>query len=696
MNMARVTKNRLLLPLIVVLVTADVQSRDQNNPPLDKLFASAQHRATVAGDLNGAIDEYRRIVATAGADRSAAARALLGIADCYRQLGDTAAEKRTYQQIARDFADQREAARTARKQLESGTSTTAPAVRGDRAVWSGADVGSVGAISPDGRYLTYVDWAGAENLMVRDLATSASRALTTNRKPGETGSPITATWSAISHNGSRVAFAWKPAAARDFELRVADLHDSKPNSRVIATFGDRAARAADWSPDETLIATVIENADNTLSLGVTSMKDGTFRQLKSMGWGAAGRVLFSPDGRYLAYDFATADTPYRRDLTVISIEASAPVQEVPLVADGRRNYLMGWSPSGELLYSSDRSGTRSLWAVRVAGARATGDPRLVRENVLSTEPVRLTPAGTLYVVQNASPMYVQTSGFDARRGRLRSGDSGAFQYFVAGNGDRRSLHRWSWDGRYLAFTSCADTCALLIRDEATGGVREVPHTLSYFQSFSLAPDGHAVVGTGEDLKGRSGVYLIDTTTGATELVARGMLTNRHAEWSVDGRAILYRENRGETRVLVERNVADGRTRDVYQSAGNDMGWIRLSPDGRMVALVRHPAGNYATQPSRLIVAPLSGGPERILLTATGLSEWQWSADSQSLTAAKAGDAGIELWQVPMIGDPRKLEIDAAHWSSFHISSDGTRIVFTAHAGDSGSQLWALENVLPRR
>lgn len=55
----------------------------------------------------------------------------------------------------------------------------------------------------------------------------------------------------------------------------------------------------------------------------------------------------------------------------------------------------------------------------------------------------------------------------------------------------------------------------------------------------------------------------------------------------------------------------------------------------------------------------------------------------------------ELWQVPLSGTPRKLDIDATRWSSFHVSADGKQIAFVSQAGESGNQVWALENLLPK-
>lgn len=59
----------------------------------DKLLASAQHKATVDGDLKGAIEEYKKIVAGAGTNRALAAQALVRMAVCYQKVGDAEAKK---------------------------------------------------------------------------------------------------------------------------------------------------------------------------------------------------------------------------------------------------------------------------------------------------------------------------------------------------------------------------------------------------------------------------------------------------------------------------------------------------------------------------------------------------------------------------------------------------------------------------
>jgi len=146
--------NRLLVLLAATVLTAGVQitSAQQAAAQAEKLLASAQHKATIDGDLKGAIEEYRKIVAGAGSNRALAAQALIEMAQCHQKLGDAEA-RRIYERIVRDYADQVEAVKSARARL-GGAEPAVAAARGDRAVWTGRDVDLFGTISPDGRFLS--------------------------------------------------------------------------------------------------------------------------------------------------------------------------------------------------------------------------------------------------------------------------------------------------------------------------------------------------------------------------------------------------------------------------------------------------------------------------------------------------------------------------------------------------------------
>jgi hypothetical protein len=84
----------------------------------ERQFEAALHREVVAGDLKGAIESYRALLALPGAPRGIAARALLHIGECYERLGQRAQAHDAYTRLTRDFDSEPAAAAAARARLE--------------------------------------------------------------------------------------------------------------------------------------------------------------------------------------------------------------------------------------------------------------------------------------------------------------------------------------------------------------------------------------------------------------------------------------------------------------------------------------------------------------------------------------------------------------------------------------------------
>ena len=80
---------------LVIPVTAPAQKN------LDVALRAAMETETVKGDLKGAIEQYRKIAE--GKDRALAAKALVGMAECYQKLGD-AESRKIYERVVKEFA----------------------------------------------------------------------------------------------------------------------------------------------------------------------------------------------------------------------------------------------------------------------------------------------------------------------------------------------------------------------------------------------------------------------------------------------------------------------------------------------------------------------------------------------------------------------------------------------------------------
>src|SRR5207302_1186452 len=193
--------------------------------------------------------------------------------------------------------------------------------------------------------------------------------------------------------------------------------------------------------------------------------------------------------------------------------------EVAAVGHPSHNAVMGWSPDGRyLLFSSDRSGSKGLWAAPVADGKTQGAPSILKADIGSGWSLGITSSGTMYVWKDINATYVQIAPIDLIAGKLAAKPNDTVQRFVASRG-RPS---WSADGKYLAYTSCGPggggPCIIFVLTRETGLVREIHPRLSYFQQLRWSPDGGTLLTSGTDLMGRRGIHLINVNSGEASTV----------------------------------------------------------------------------------------------------------------------------------------------------------------------------------
>ena len=104
-----------LLMLFSVGLTAVVTATD-----IDKQLEAAIHREVVVGDLKGALEEYKGILAQPGESREPMARALLQMGECLEKLGRHTEAGAAFRRIVKEYADQPEIVARARGWLAAG------------------------------------------------------------------------------------------------------------------------------------------------------------------------------------------------------------------------------------------------------------------------------------------------------------------------------------------------------------------------------------------------------------------------------------------------------------------------------------------------------------------------------------------------------------------------------------------------
>jgi Tol biopolymer transport system component len=659
---------------------------------------AAQQKADVEGDLNGAIKQYSAIIAKHKNDRAVTATALVHMAECYQKMGD-AESRKIYEQVVREYADQKEAVTLARARL--GGASPANREIATRRVWTGPKVDTLGSVSRDGRYLSFADWETGD-LAIRELATGTDRRL--SNKGTWNDSPEYAEESVMSPDGKQVACSWQHGTKRlHYDLRIASVTGKNPATlRTLYENEDfEWLGPYDWSPDGKWIAVLIDRKDRNTQIGLISTNDGSLRVLKSFGWGGPGKPLFSPDSKYLAFDLTSGPNADDRDVLILAVDGS---REIPAVTGPANDEVLGWTPDGQhLLFASDRSGSRGMWALPIRDGNPQGSPELIKSDIGLGQPMGVTQSGSMYFGVQTDGPDVYVAGLDFRSGQVTSAPSRPVQHFIGTN----SQPDWSHDGKYLAYRSIRGRGAeggyvLCIRSVETGQTRELRLKMSFFHFPRWAPDGQSLVVKGGDLNGKKGVFRVDARTGELiplVLSAEDEFSSRgYAELSPDERYLYdVRTASPDGNKVIERELASGSER-VLPCRGF-IRQISLSPDGRQLICETFDQG---TKQMAVVAIPTRAGEPReirrseAMNPATGTRPGMfagWAPDGRSILFAKGG----ELWLLPVEGggEPRKTTFRVTSdtgLAGFRVHPDGTRIAWTA--GNKKREVWVLENFLP--
>jgi Tol biopolymer transport system component len=671
----------------------------QKNDEAEVLLQAARHKELVAGELENAIGIYKKVLADHAGNRPVAARALVGLGQCYEKLGQQGARE-AYERVLRDYADQSEAATEARTRLAALRKPAGVGGKPElatRRLWGGPGVDVEGSVSADGRFLSFLD-PETGDVAVRDLETGQNRRLTN----------ASGDWKdfagscRISPDGSQVAYSWSSIDG-SYDLRLIGLDGS--GSRVLYSCPElECVEPAAWSPDGRHVLAILSGKDLLNRIALVSVADGSVRDLKTLDSRTPKAISFSPDGRFIAYDHPPLEGATNGDIFLLSADGG---RESTLIQHPADDVYPVWAPDGTwILFASDRTGSLGLWGIPVADGTPRGPARLVKQDVGGRlAPLGFSREGRVYYGLFVGMTDVYVAPFDFQSGKLLAEPKRATERFVGSN----TGPDWSPDGRRLAYVSqrghsWTDSSVLCIRSLDTGEERDLAPDLSFFVGPRWSPDGRSILLLGFDRKRREGLYLTDVESGvATPVVQSGVsVFPATAQWARGGKAIVYRREDPSTHRLsiVVRDLETGREDEIYRApAGGFVHSFALSPDGQSVVFRSY---DEATRVTALQVIPSTGGAPRELFRVekgenipghTGLF---WSPDGSQVFFEKGGAPGQDLtfglWRVPAQGgEAHEVGLEMEFLRGVRVHPDGQRIAFAA--GWSGApEVWVMENV----
>lgn len=665
-----------------------------------ELFEKALYMEEARGELQKAIDLYQKIVRQFPKNREVAAKSQLHIGLCYEKLGKDEAQK-AYQRVIEEFADQQEVVTEARARLvalEQPAKTTDASEVVIRRVWADAvDFFFSGAPSPDGKYLSYVDWETGV-LGVRELASGTNRALT--RKDPEYNE--FAQYSVFSPSSKQIAYSWINREGFG-ELRIIGLEGYEP--RVLYRNEEvKELSPADWSSDGKHILAHLITKDRTHQIVLVAVADGSVRILKELDWLGLERMSLSPDGRHIIYNFPQQEDSENRDIYLLDVDGS---REIPLIQHPADDFVLGWASDGRrVVFGSNRSGSMGVWIIEVAEGKPQKPPEMIKMQLGEFQPLGLSRNNSFYYGLLSGWSAVYTAKLDLEKSKLLSSPVQAFQRFEGEGSNLYSAPEWSPDGNSLVclVSRIGRNPLLLIRSFDTGEVRELAPKLKSlnFHCLRWSPDGRTLLGAGHDLKERWGLLQIGIQTGDVTTIAHMNSDSGGAifqpGWTPEGNTVFYKRMALPTSKIkdvriIRRERETGQEQELYRSPGNFL-YLTPSPDGQQLAF-------YADSTVKLL--SVAGGQPKELIRIQDITTIDWTPDGRQLLYGKrtGQDEITELWRIPAEGgEPQKLELTMRdllamrYMLHLRVHPDGQRIAFTAKAQPGKVEVWVMENFLP--
>ena len=338
-----------------------------------------------------------------------------------------------------------------------------------------------------------------------------------------------------------------------------------------------------------------------------------------------------------------------------------------------------------------------------ARADRYGDP-LPPGAVMRLGTVRFRHATDRYAQRTPALVYSpdgKTLATVGEAGKIRLWDAATGKAIASfQQGDKRiiSALAFSPDGKTLAVGDCdmktfdltgevkdLPPPKLVLRDAATGEVRQTFEGEGWFRHVVFFPDGRRIVASDAQR-----VRLCELNT-AKELPP---LSVKRSPWALalapDGKTLAY----GDSTAIVFLDVAAGKELRRIETGLHDISEIAFSPDGKTLAASGpQTAGLASSGPQMLRLWDTETDKELHTLVedkAASPFRFAFSPDGKTL-AATAGDLGpIRLWDAATGKERGRLQIPASEYLTvnFALSPDGKTLAATT--GHGAVSLWDLE------
>ena len=557
-----------------------------------------------------------------------------------------------------------------------------------------------GGISPDGKYLAYIDRVG---MHLKVIETGETRTIP---QPAE----LKSTWEDLNEVGP-----WFPDGKRflanSHPLGLdADLVTSQGSSIwIVSVLGGPPqklrdkAMASSISPDGSLIS--FETNPGRLDdheIWVMGPDGEQARKVFDVDEnGSIGGLAWSPDGKRVIY--IRAESSFDNFVFESGDLNGGPLTTIPPPDDPKRmsSLTFSWMPDGRMIYRLDEPGdsgrkmiTCNLWQIRMdPGLREfVGKPqRLTNFEELCANPVNATSDGKRLLVYEWKPR---------SRAFLADLQSGATRITTPAP---LTLEE-TWNDP-LAWT--ADSKAVLFRSNRTGawGIFKqslgqdtaelfvTPKEKENLSNACVSPEGSWIfyeVGVEEEgHQEPNKIMRVPITGGTPQLVLTANIEGgpRCARSPASLCAIAERSADRKQLVFRAFDPTRGRGREIAKSDTDPAAdyWWDLSPDGARIALLKN-------RDARIQILSMNGRiPQEIAAKGWNiLTSAVWTADGEGLIVSSYTPRGSTLVHVDLQGNTQLLWEQSGGFGTYGVPSpDGRHLAMRGWYNETN--LWLMEN-----
>jgi len=691
-------KKLIIFPMIALALSIVLSPPDtaaQKSQSADVLLGAALHQEEVEGNLEAAIETYKKLLAEFPGNRPLAAQAQLHVGLCYEKLGLKETEK-AFQKVIDNYPEQAEAVKIAKEKLSILLKVKAQIENGVAEhiitkIYESSEK-LFGFISPDGKKLALV--GGEGDIWLREVASGKETRLTQtpNFKYWCFWSPDSET---IAYLDSLNGLHMVPAKGGEPRTLI------KSDSDFIKT--GNYAWPTSWTSDNQMILCQVSKR----GLCAIPVSGGEWRDIFKLQAQHTEKdftlLTLSPNGKFLAYESTKSGNS---DIYVMAADGGNSIQ---ITNHPAADSWPTWSFDGKwIAFFSSRSGDSEIWVTRISpDGNPEGEPlQIFRGFSLMGSFFNWTRDGKIGISLSTgvSNIFIK---------ELQTGKETQVTNILTDEGHPR----WSPDGGRIAFISSREGKSNLWTIPSEGGeankvTANVPNPnaiLRYITRPSWLPDGKWLAFGGFFGEDR-GIWTVPAKGGLPEKMKFDFDPRIGCcDVSPDGATIAFdytgakegnpikgsRDFENDIYMIPFKGGSPQRITKIEKN-GLSFHSPRWAPDGKMIAFWSMDSFefNKGKDSEEIWVCEFPGsGPKAITKKMKGgnFTHLSWSPDGKTIVFSIFEKDKSQIYAVPSDGgEIKKMDIEGF---SPDFSPDGKRIAYGKNL-QGKFEYWLVENFLP--